>query len=219
MGELLRCCYRKLLDEVLREAEEMARAGGGTGRVLSEIGVERVREALRDLTLERLLALLWATSAKAAENGTAPQATLLCLQTALAETLAVLMVLASCRDAAELSVTDGGFRIGRENGLSIDLWPAIPSEHLSPTDAVARVLRHGDRFSGPTDSEVPLVVVCAGTSGALPGAGKVSLTGTGAAEKVVRARREPAAAIDLSAIDARFDDAGHDDTLSRGLGF
>jgi hypothetical protein len=219
MGELLRCCYRKLLDKTLCEAEEMARAGGGAGSILSETGVERVREALRDLTLERLLALLWATSAKAAENGTAPQATLLCLQTALAETLAVLMVLASCRDAAELSVTDGGFRIGRENGSSIDLWPAIPSKHLSPTDAVARVLRHGDRFGGPADSEVPLVVVCAGTSGALPGAGKVSLTGTGAAEKVVRARREPAAALNLSAIDARFEDAGHDDTLSRGLGF
>lgn len=219
MGELLRCCYRKLLEEVLREAEEMARAGGGAGRVLSETGVERVREALRDLTLERFLALLWAVSAKAAENGTAPQATLLCLQTAFAETLAVMMVLASCHDVAELSVTDGGFRIRRENGSSIDLWPAIPSEHLNPTDAIARVLRYGDRFGGPADSEVPLVVVCAGTSGALPGAGKISLMGAGAAEKIVRARREPAGAINLSAIDARFDGAGDDDTLSRGLGF
>jgi hypothetical protein len=218
MGELLRCCYRKLLDEVLREAEQMARAGRGAGRVLSDAGVERVRDTLRDLTLERLLALLWATSAKATENGTAPQATLLCLQTALAETLAVLMVLASCTDAAELSVTDGGFRLGRDNGSSIDLWPAIPSEHLNPTDAVTRVLRHGDRFGGPADSKVPLVVVCAGTSGALPGAGKVSLTGMGATEKVARAQREPAGAINLSAIDARFDGAGDADTLSRGLG-
>ena len=219
MGELLRCCYRKLLDEVLREAEEMARAGDGARRVLSETGIERVRKALRDLTLERLLALLWATSAKADENGTAPQATLLCLQAALAETLAVMMVLSSCHDAAELSVTGGGFRIRRENGSSIDLWPAIPSEHLSPTDAVARVLRHGDRFGGPVDSKVPLVVVCAGTSGALPGAGKISLMGTGAPEKIVRARREPAAAINLSAIDARFDGTSDNDTLSWGLGF
>ena len=218
MGELLRCCYRKLLDQVLSEAEKMAQVGSGAGRVLSDTGVERVREALRDLTLERLLALLWATTAKAAEHGSAPQATLLCLQTALAETLAVLMVLSSCQDAAQLSVTDGGFRIGRENGSSIDLWPAIPTEHLNPTDAVTRALRHGDRFSGPADSDVPLVVICAGTSGVLPGRGKVSLTGAGAPEKVARARREPAAAINLSAIDGRFDGSGEDDTLARGLG-
>ena len=219
MGELLRCCYRKLLDELLSDAEARARAADSTARVVTDQGAGRVREALRDLSLEQLLALLWATSAKASENGSAPQATLLCLQSALAETLAVLMVLASCRDAAGLSITDGGFRLERNDGSRVDLWPTIPSQHLSPGAAVSRAYRHGDRFAGPADSKVPLVIVCAGTSGALPAAGKVSLVGGASASKVGTGQREPAGVIDLNEIDARFDGASEDATLSRGLGF
>jgi hypothetical protein len=219
MGELLRCCYRKLLDEVLDDAEARARAADGTAQVIDDEGARQVREALRSLSLESLLALLWATSAKAAETGTAPQATLLCLRSALAEALAVLMVLASCRDAKALSVTNGGFRLEREDGSGIDLWPAIPSQHLSPSAAVARAYRHGDRFAKPADSEVPLVIVCAGTSGALPADGKVSLIGAASAAKIGTGQREPAGVIDLREIDARFNDAPDDATLLRGLGF
>lgn len=219
MGELLRCCYRKLLDGVLSDAEARARAADGTARVIRDEGARRVKEALRGLSLERLLALLWATSAKAAEAGSAPQATLLCLRSALAETLAVLMVLTSCRDARALSVTDGGFRLEREDGSSVNLWPAIPSQHLSPSATVARAYRHGDRFARPADSEVPLVIVCAGTSGALPAAGKVTLVGGANAAKVGTGQREPAGVVDLREIDARFNDTADDATLSRGLGF
>jgi hypothetical protein len=219
MGELLRCCYRRLLDEVLNDAEARARAADGTAQVIRDEGAREVREALRSLSLEGLLALLWATSAKAAEAGTAPQATLLCLRSALAEVLAVLMVLASCRDARALSVNDGGFRLERDGGSSIDLWPVIPSQHLSPSVAAIRTFRHGDRFARPTDSDVPLVIVCAGTSGALPADGKVSLVGAAKAAKVGTGQREPAGVVDLREIDARFSGSPKDATLSRGLGF
>lgn len=218
MGELLRCCYRKLVDEVLDDAESRAQAGRGSRSVLSVSGTTRVREALTSLTLESFLGLLWGTNAKVTETGTARQATLNRLKDALSETLAVVMVLSSCNDVASLIVTDGGFRFGRVDGSTVDVWTAIPQEHLCPTDAVARVLRHGGRFSGPADSDVPLVVICAGTSGSLPSAGKASLTGSGAAGNVRRAQREPARAVDLSFVDARFDEAENDASLSRGLG-
>jgi hypothetical protein len=219
MGELLRCCYRKLLDEVLNDAEARARAADGTAQVIRDEGTRQVRDALLGLSLEGLLALLWATSAKAAEAGSAPQATLLCLHSALADALAVLMVLSSCHDAKTLRVTNGGFRLEREDGSSIDLWPAIPSEHLSPSATVSRTYLHGGRFAGPADSEVPLVILCAGTSGALPPPGKVSLVGPASGAKVSTGQREPAAVIDLREIDARFNGATENATLSLGLGF
>lgn len=75
MGELLRCCYRKPLDEVLNDAEARARAADGAAQVIRDEGGQQVRDALRGLSLEGLLALLWATSAKVAEAGSAPQAT------------------------------------------------------------------------------------------------------------------------------------------------
>jgi hypothetical protein len=218
MGELLRCCYRKLLSDLLSDAEARARAGEATGAVLSEAGIERVRVALFGLTLERFLGFLWGSAAKVAASGASGQATLLCLRSALAEALAVVMVLASCNAVEELAVKGSGFRLKREDGSPVDLWPALPRDHLNPTDAVKRAYRHGDRFAGPADAAVPLVVVCAGTSGALPRDGKVSLTGSAKPANLAGGMREPRSVIDLSEVDARFRDGGTAD-LSTGLGF
>lgn len=218
LGELLRCCYRKLLGELLADAEARARAGSGTGRTFTEQGAQIVREALGGLTVEGLLSLLWATTAKTTPGGGAPQATVLSLAAGLAEMLAVLMVLASCQDTAALSVSHGGFRLTREDGSRVDIWAAIPEDHLSPSDALTRVHRHGDRFAGPADSEVPLVLVCAGTSGALPKSEKVKLTGNDDSANVRVGQRVPAGVINFSAIDSAFDGAKRDATLSRGLG-
>ena len=132
MGELLRCCYRKRIDQVLADAEARAGVGAGTRRVLSASGTATVRSAIEALSTEKLLALLWSATAKVDKDGAARQASIAKISSQLAETLAVLMVLASCDDAEEITVSRGGFRLGRADGTTVDLWPAIPEDYLSP---------------------------------------------------------------------------------------
>ena len=219
MGELLRCCYRKLLADALGEAEAMARAGTATQTVISDEGVKQVRSSLTRLTLEGLLGFLWGSAAKVAESGASPLATLACLHAAFAEALAVVMVLASCTDFEGVEVRDSGFRFQRNGGEPIDIWQATPREHLNPTEAVSRAYRHGHNFSRPGDADVPLVVVCAGTYGALPSMGKVTVLGSARSSNLATGQRQPRSVIDFSEVDARFGAASGTPTLSTGLGF
>lgn len=217
MGELLRCCYRRLLRAVFEEAEAKARAGGGTARAFTDAGAKMVRSALEALTMESLLGLLWSSAARTTSAGASRQATLQSLTKGLAETLAIVMVLSSCSDTAALSASRHGFRLRREDGFEVDLWPAVPEEELSPTDASARAYQHSDRFSGPADAGVPLVLICGGTSGAVPGSDKISLISKADTANVRVGQRTPAGVIDFTEVDRRFGDAGSDPTLERGL--
>jgi hypothetical protein len=217
MGELLRCCYRKRIDQVLADAETRAGVGAGTRRVLSAAGAATVRSAIEALSTEKLLALLWSATAKVDNDGASRQASIAKISSELAETLAVLMVLTSCDDAREIAVSRGGFRLSRADGTAVDLWPAIPEDYLSPTDAQARIYRHSDRFSGPADANVPLVLICAGTTGALPNSSKVSLIGEAAPTNVGAAQRAPVRVIDLNELDRRFSDTEKQKTLADGL--
>ena len=219
MGELLRCFYRKHLCSVVDDAVARIHATGALSLIFQADAEAQLRAVIEDMPMETLLGLLWNSTARASENGNCPQRTIASCASELAETLAVVMTLCSCHDAADLRVSRDGFRITRNDGVVFDLCPAMPSNHINPFEAQTRAHRNSDRLSGPADAELPMVLVCAGTIGALPPKdAKVSLVGGGDSKSVSASKREPADVITFNELDHRFGQAGAEPaTLDQGL--
>lgn len=199
----MRCCYRKLLDDLLDEAA--AKAHACAPPTVSPItGAEaNMRALLCGHPVAELLSLLWHSAARPSATGSARQRPLNGCADKLAECLAAVMLVDSCADAGGLQLVRGGFRVARNNADPIDLWPLIPDGVVSTSDAQELAYRRSDRFSGPRDANVPLVLICAGTVGAVPATSRVALVGTGSPASVGAALRAPSDVLTLEELDRR----------------
>jgi hypothetical protein len=212
LGELLRCYYRKRVETVIDAAAEKAQAAQGLGAKFSMLGRQRLEEALGDLSLEDLLGLLWSSTARVSEEAACRQRTIAAATPGLQEILACVMVLAGAEGVRDLSASRFGFRLETGSRGLVELWPIIPENQLSPSDARVRAFQHSDLFGGPADAEVPLVLVCGDTVGAIPKGGKVSLVGEGRPESVGMGRRTPIDTINLFLLDERL--VGHEGPIA-----
>jgi hypothetical protein len=122
------------------------------------------------------------------------------------------MVLAGTEGVEGLDATRFGFRLETEGPGLVELWPILPEDQLSPSDARVRAFQHSDLFGGPADAEVPLVLVCGDTVGAIPKGGKVSLIGEGKPTSVGSGRRTPIDTINLFLLDERL--ASHEGPIA-----
>ncbi len=204
LGELLRGFYRKRIEELIEAAFLKVSAADGLRASFKATGRERLEEALDDLSLEGILSLLWSSTARASADAACKQRTVADATAGLEEILACVMVLAGIEGVSALTASPFGFQLQTQDSGSIELWPVIPEGPLSPSDARTYASRHSDRFAGPAGVDVPLVLVCGGTVGAIPKGGKVSLVGTGSPAKLRSGRRSPRDTIDLTLLDERF---------------
>lgn len=219
MGELLRCAYRKRIEELTEDAVARIGATENLSRFFSPGAAAKVRAILEDMTLEEFLALLWGTTARTAELGSCPQRTIASCADDFAETLGVLISLYSCPDAEDLQKLHSGFRIVGPGGSAVELSPALPEELISAFTAQVRAGKFNDRLSGPGSADDPMVLICAGTVGALPPKdAKVSLVGARPSTSVSASNRTPADVISFDELDRRFGEiADEAPTLARVL--
>lgn len=204
LGELLRGFYRKRIEEVIEAALLKVNAADGLRASFNTLGRERLKGAIGELSLEDLLSLLWSSTARASQDAACKQRTVADGIAGLEEILACVMVLAGIEGVSGLSASPFGFRLDTQLSGPVELWPVLPEGPLSPSDARTYASRHSDRFAGPAGAEVPMVLVCGGTVGAIPKGGKVSLVGTGSPAKVRSGRRSPKDTIDLTLLDERL---------------
>jgi hypothetical protein len=208
VGDALRVCYahflRDLLDEGERQAREVALPLGVTSQ-----GVDRVRDALLGGTLADLLGLLWRAAQLPADlTAEERQPTFATSGVAIAQALATIFLLSSCRDVTGLEARREGLRISLQSGGFADLWIVVPGTAVGTPGAIRRASLNSGRFAYPGDDAIPLILVCARTLGLPSTTAPAFLAGSPVGGTIVSPLRIPTDAITLEELDRRRPTAG-----------
>lgn len=202
LGEVARGCYGAAVRELLDRAEQRATDLVEAPLNLDPAIVEEVRTLLTSQSLARFLEMLW-RAAQLADEAVALQPTLVRTRVDLEAIVAAVMIMGSCADVTSVVGTQDGICLVRAAG-DVDLWPVIPETRISVTTAVRRAVAGSRRFTRPGSTAHKLMLICAGTDGAVPPGGHPALLAGGAPGALTQTTRVPDAVATLDEIHRRL---------------